>query len=85
MITKDTAQTWANLYHNKFDEIHTIELGILHSASEGKYEYYHPCPELYRRGITNSLTQDDLRLLQKLVEQHYQTRWEEGHLVVIFG
>lgn len=85
MVTKEVAQSWANLYHNKYSILHDIELGVLHEASAGNFSYKYECPELYQRAITQSLTREDLNILQKLSEHHYTTSWENGGLIVIFG
>lgn len=85
MITKYTAQVWANMYYNKMNELHDIELGVLHQATIGQFSYKYPCPDMYRRAMTQSLTRDDLKILQKLVELGYETKWEDGGLLVIFG
>ena len=85
MITKEVARGWANMYHNKFSPLHDIELGVLHAAAAGNFTYKYDCPEMYQRALSQSLTQDDLAFLQKIAEARYETKWEEGSLVLIFG
>lgn len=87
MIRAEEARLWFFKFHEQNDPIHAIELGILHSATEGKPEFKWECgSDMVERAGTNRLTRDDLRILLHIKNQGYQDPVFEGsHMTVRFA